>query len=325
VISSLPLPFRGGLVAIARDWAQGIKVDLPPRQFMILVGLDFSGNLGGVLGAGWVSGAADGAHSFSSFEESPGKAADSQPQASTSSAPLVIVVSPVVPNGAAAPAAPAAEITQSSAWWSQTPHPTVGVVLLIPVSDRAISALPNVPTISPGVLFPPQSPGVARLETGRSFAVSRLSERWDVLAGRGHEPARSRSMGTASLSASSSIFPDRHANRPAPGGPLEPTDSTSHSSPDTVPTRDMLLALAEKIIQESHRSPTEPEVDLTVYHVLKVVACGAVLQTTWLGLRTFAASRTPDGNRLGREIPRLKHLGQNQEIAEDVPERGIPN
>jgi hypothetical protein len=285
------------------QWAvEAIRTQPAGQQFVIVVGADWS-NLGMPIGFAMITPTGTpGEYSCTFYPAGPLGPNDTQPSV-PSSDPFVIYVPPPPPSAPPPKAAQGDGPGHAVSWWSQTAHPGVGVLFVLPGSVSTVSSLPVGQANTPVVLFLPQQTPVAgeikavnpnprvivpeaMLEAlaSRSFLSSNQQPCAAITLANFQSPGRGVERRDCSTAESSS----NHSELPEEAGAAE------------VPSREELLALASKIVKESDVEQ-EAEEDSRRALTLKAIAICAAVQTLWLGLRQLASTRDQKVADLGNE------------------------
>ena len=285
-----------GLSATALAEAMEYASSLPAQSNRVVV-MVVNGNTEfpfGIIGYGTLS-QITSSGSYTLTLDSPVEMPNDFPSMPTSSQPSggVFIIVPPMPQNPPPQTPVMPDASRPLAWWSQTSHPTSGVLLILANPNGAVSSVPAAQPSTPVALFlqQPQSaadPGPARL-VGDVTVLDRASDMFALAA-----------------SASTSRMTERNltawiARNLAPGrnGPGEVDEVFSENAlavapfarPLAAPTKSELLALTDKILEEYAPLPSKGDEPKDVISMQAVAACAAV-QTAWLLLRHVAIART---------------------------------
>jgi hypothetical protein len=317
----------GTLSSIVRELAESYAQSAPHQQLIVVYGLDSLGQMGMPTGTAWITWGADSNSIRVDFTSGFDQPMGPQSPGTSPSAPMVIVVTP--PSNSSTPPRmpPSQDPGHTVSWWSQTPHPGVGALLVLPASSQTVSALPAGQSSTPVMLFLPQQATIvgelkpAHTIAGPAGPIYSL----DALASIAAPVVANSSRDVAEVILSCACAPKLPGPEYVlPGEGVGFTPPPLRPEADEPASRDELVAMTNKILQEALvANESEQEEGPTFSGVVKAVAACAAVQSMWLGFRHLASIRTQELTGLRAEHSswiwrRSKHF--KQPAPGDIPE-----
>jgi hypothetical protein len=200
------------------------------------------------------------------------------------------------------------EQNRGTSWRSQTPHPSQSTVVVLVVPYGTLSIVPAARASTPVYLFSSSQVTFATHEAvpevSSSFMLPSLVERMvalELTAFLASGQAEGNEIGVEGLCVLPAV-----ALEPPPTFMEDPTESESENVDESTgkakpaPTRAQLLAMTDRILQESSQKVDEAESSAGVFSFHTVIVCAAV-QSVWLGLRQLATRRVQETRSDGGE------------------------
>jgi hypothetical protein len=208
---------------------------------------------------------------------------------------IVVVASPnTMYSAPAGQSSTASDLSRALTWWSQTSHPSSGLVFVLSTPNGASSSLPAAQASTPVVLFLPlQSRSTLEADSPRTISAFFI-------------PAFIKQMVALEIIPTSEDREDvdqgltaRHILAPPNSGtnlPIEERfveDSRIPRGPTgtkPVPSRAELLALTDKILEDYSAKP-EPAWEFSDLLSIRTMVAGATAPAVWFALRHLANKR----------------------------------